>query len=431
MKKLVWGLVIFVLLFVVLLYISVSSTNKEMGTCELVGVTDISGIDFSEHDSVRLTASNLYEGNAIKKLMQGEHYRKAWATPISVPIVFLDTLYGGMEIIKEGGGKQTHSLKLESQKGVAYSLRGIHKDPKALVPDVARILGLENIVVDGISAQHPYGALLAASLADRVGVLHTAPKVLFVPEQPFLEEHNAKFGNRLFLLEYETESKKNWTGFKNVLEIMDTKDLQQLKMKYGDQVTIDRHALVRARLFDLLIGDWDRHAKQWGWVVQKQDDNSYKAIPLPGDRDNAFFNVDGVIPSILANKKVLPELQGFDTEIGFMPGLVMPFDVYFLKMVPKELFLEEARYIQEKLSDKAIQEALEAWPKEIYKLDGPDIETKLRARRDALQFYAKEFWSALNERSLLTEPLKGSEDEKLTTGMLACFECAGSGGKLE
>src|SRR5690606_10519210 len=138
-----------------------------------------------------------------------------------------------------------------------------------------------------------------ALLADAANILHTSPKVYFIPKQETLKEYNENYGNKLFLFEHETESKTNWTSIENVSTIIETDDLQELKLERGDSLRIDEHALVRARLFDLIIGDWDRHAKQWGWVI-KNEQNGQIAIPLPADRDNAFFNVGGIIPNIIA-----------------------------------------------------------------------------------------------------------------------------------
>jgi hypothetical protein len=354
--------------------------------------------------------------------MQGEHYRKAWSTPIKVPVVYLETLFGGIKDLDKGGGKQTQSLNFEAQNGIRYTLRSINKKPDALVPDIAETLGLENIVVDGISAQHPYGAIVAAKLSEHAGVLHTFPKVVFIPKQSSLDDYNKSYGNRLYLLEYETESKVNWTDFKNVTEIVDTKDLQKLKFKDKMDLSIDEHALVRARLFDLLIGDWDRHAKQWGWVIQHEGDK-YTAIPLPADRDNAFFNLGGVIPYLIANRNVRPEVQPFDEDIDYLPGLVQPFDVYFLHHIPESVFIEEAQQMQKLITDEVIDEALHVWPKEIYDLDAKDIAEKLKRRRGDLLEYAKGFKKILDDKELLIEPLKGSEDLKLTKSQLECFEC--------
>ncbi|MBZ9730493.1 hypothetical protein LB467_12435 [Salegentibacter sp. JZCK2] len=423
MKKLLWLVFILLIGFIGLIYFSVSSTDKEFETATIKNFQDLKNIDFRQQDSVLVAASSLYETNRLKDIMQGENYREAWAMPVKVPVLFLDTLYGGMEIVKEGGGTQTHSLRLKDKDGYLYSLRSVNKDPSTHVPEFARSLGLENIIIDAISASHPYAALLSASLSEKAGVLHTHPKVVFVPEQDFLgKKYNEKYGNRLFLLEYETEGKKNWTGYENVDAILDTKHLQELKEKHTEKVSIDENALVRARLFDMFIGDWDRHAKQWGWVIQEKDD-VFKAIPVAGDRDNAFFKLGGIIPGIISNKNIEPKVRPFEHEIDYMPGLVYPNDVYFLTNTPVEIFITEAEKLQELMTDEAIADAFKVWPKEIYELDGKEIAEKLKSRRENLVEYSKEFHRLITERELLNEPLKGSEDIEISPGLVKCFEC--------
>lgn len=422
MKKILACVAILFIIFIALVYWSVSSTDKDFETCEIKNYEDLEKVNFREHDSVLVAPSILYEGNILKDFMQGKNYRQAWSTPVKVPIAFLDTLKGGMEIKKEGGGKQTHSLKLKSKGGIIYSLRSVTKDPEKLIPEVAEDLGLENIIVDGISAQHPFGAILAARLSDIAGVLHTHPTMYFIPKQEALGPYNEKYGNRLFLLEYETESEKNWTSFNKVEEIVETKDLQELKQEKGDQLSIDRPALVKARLFDLLIGDWDRHAEQWGWVLLKEN-KKLKAIPLAGDRDNAFFNLSGIIPSILTNENIEPLVRPFEKEIDYMPGLVYPFDRYFLLDTPKEVYIDQARQLQNSLTDQAIEEAFEVWPKQIAKLDKNEISLKIKSRRDQLGEYAEAFHSLIQEKGKLAKPLKGSEDAEIDNTMIPCFEC--------
>ncbi len=422
MKKFFGILVLLFLIFIILIYASLNTTPKKIENSILINIDTIDIIDFITYDSVYVEATTQYKSNQLKRIMQGEHYRKAWSTPIKVPIVFLDTLFGGVTIVKEGGGNQTKSLKLLANNNSYYTLRSINKTPEALVPEFAKTLGLKNIVVDGISAQHPYGALVVARLAEKAGILHSFPKLVFLPKQSALGSYSDKYGNRLFFLEYETESKNNWTKYSNVIEIIDTKDLQELKMAHGANLQIDRHALVRARLFDLIIGDWDRHPKQWGWVIQKEND-TYKAIPLPVDRDNAFFNSEGVIPNLVLNRNVTPEAQAFDEDIDYLPGLVQSFDVYFLQDIPESVFVEEAKSLQKLLTDEKIDNAFKAWPDAIYDLDGEEISKKIKSRRNDLVDYAIRFKTILDKKPLLTEPLKGSEALELPNNLLACFGC--------
>lgn len=422
LKRIGIAITITVLVFLVLLYWSVSSTPKDFSTCNLLEIENINNVNFKNHDSVLVSASFLYKPNEIKKLMQGEQYRQAWAAPIKAPVVFLDTLFGGVNILKEGGGKQTHSLKLKGKNGIIYTLRSINKDPEALVPEFLKALGLENVVIDGISAQHPYGAILAAEIQRLSGVIHTHPKVLFLPKQKTLSNYNDKYGNRLYLLEYETEGAVNWTQLNDVTELLDTEDLQELKIEKADAVRINKDMMIRTRLVDFIIGDWDRHAKQWGWAIQKNE-SGYEAVPIAGDRDNAFFNVEGIVPSILSSKNVVPELRPFKEDIQFLEGMVYPFDRYFLFNTDISIFTDQAKYLQKTLTDDKLEAALNVWPENIVKLDGHTIIRKIKARRDKLMDYAIKFKDIIDAKGVLEEPLKGSEDLNLEKGLLQCFEC--------
>jgi len=414
-----FGLVILILAIV---YLSLWSHPAKAETDIVVGRENIDKIDFRHLDSVTVAASTMYESTLLKEIMQGEQYRAEWAEPIKVPVVYLDKIHGGLRIIKKGGGKQTQSLRLKNEKGVVYTLRSVAKDPTPLIPDWANTLGIENIIVDGISAQHPYGAMAVARLAEAIDLPHTHPRLVFIPKQEGLGEFTAAFGNKLYWLEYETEGQENWSDFKDIVALIDTEELQEQKWAHKDKLHIDTQALVRNRLFDIVIGDWDRHAKQWGWFLQKKEEG-YIAIPLASDRDNAFFSIDGLLPSIIASKNVQPRLRPFQKEIDYMPGLVYPFDIYFLKGVPQEVFQTEAEYIKTHLTDAAIDGALASWPEEIYQLHGKEIKEIIKARRQHLERYALEFHKVLESKEFLTEPLKGSDDAEVPLELHRCFEC--------
>ncbi|MCP4054977.1 MAG: hypothetical protein GY739_18430, partial [Mesoflavibacter sp.] len=164
------------------------------------------------------------------------------------------------------------------------------------------------------------------------------------------------------------------------------------------------------------------HTKQWGWIV-KQEKKVLKAIPIAGDRDNAFFSVDGVLPTILSDKNVVPELRPFTSEINFMPGLVYPFDQYFLINTSEELFVEQAKQLQKLLTDEVLEQSLSVWPKQIAEIDGEEIISKIKSRRDHLIEYAKQFKVEIDKKGLVNQPLKGSEDINLPEKLLQCFEC--------
>lgn len=419
------GLAIFfiiILTFLGLVYLSILTTDKSSATCSVLDFNNIDEVNFRDHDSVLVRASNLYKGNIIKDVIQGKNYRYTWSTPVKVPIVYLDTFHGGLSFIKVGGGTQTQSLKFKDTLGIEYALRSINKDPSVHVPKIAKTLGLENIIIDGISAQHPYIAPVLAKLSDAIHVLHTQPKVVFVPKQDALGNHNIEFGNRLYLLEYESDSDVNWTPFENAETIVDTEDLVEMKME-GSKVSIDKSLLIRSRLFDLMIADWDRHGGQWGWVIQKSDSIKLKAIPLPCDRDNSVFNPEGLVPSIISNRHIYPELRPFENEIDYLPGLISTFDRYFLYQTPLESFQNEAKYIQNHLTDKSIEEAFSIWPKAIYDLDAEEMIKNIKSRRDNIVAYAEDLKKNIDKGGPLDKNLKGLEDLKLSENLIKCFDC--------
>jgi hypothetical protein len=123
---------------------------------------------------------------------------------------------------------------------------------------------------------------------------------------------------------------------------------------------------------------------------------------------------------MVSNREFIPGLQSFEKDIDYMPGLVMPFDVYFLKGVPKEVFMNEAESLQELLTDEVIENSFNLWPRSIRLLDARDIALKIKARKNDLPEYAARFHTILDEKPKLTIPLKGSEDVE---AMLGCFDC--------
>jgi len=376
-----------------------------MPKCEVVAFLS-SKNDLTKRDSVQIIATKVYEGNFIKKLFQGNGYRDAWAQPVTVPIVHFDTLFGGLTPTDKGGGNQTQSLEFIDSLGNTYTLRSINKDPSGLIPPIAKTLRMGGIITDGISAQHPYGALIIPHMMEAIGLWHTSPQLIYVPDQKGLDSFNLLFNERIYLLEYETKGSGEWTGLEGIVEIGDTEDVQKMQLK-DPNFKVDIPILVRARLFDLLIGDWDRHAKNWGWIFTKNG-NQTTAIPMACDRDNAFYGIGGLIPSIINRPFLQPILRPFDKKIDYLPGMIKPFDSYFLYETPVSVFTTEAVYLQNHLTDEVIDNAIKKWPVELQKLDGANIAEKIKTRRDDLLTYAKEFPVILQERGPLKEALKGS-----------------------
>ena len=53
---------------------------------------------------------------------------------------------------------------------------------------------------------------------------------------------------------------------------------------------------LRARMLDMLLGDWDRHEDQWRWYDEDPGKNK-KYLAVPRDRDQVFHVTQGFYPN--------------------------------------------------------------------------------------------------------------------------------------
>ena len=349
-------------------------------------------------DSITIKASELY-GNTSKnkKNWLGENYRAEWSTPIKVPIFNISEEKGGLKIIKRGGGMATLSLRLQDSLGNQYALRSIDKNTQAAVPEELRNTIAKDIVQDQTSASHPYAAIVVPPMADAIKIYHTNPKIVYIPDDENFGVYRQIVAGKLFLFE-ERPSKNdgNIGSFGNAKKIISTPKVID-KLKEDNDNTIDYKFTLRSRLFDMLIGDWDRHDDQWRWATFKgQYGKLYR--PIPRDRDQVFFVNQGILPKIASRKWILPKFEGFSENINWAEGFnfnARYFDRYFLSQATQQDWINEAKNIQTLLTDSIIEQAIKSFPDTIYALHGKQIAQTLKARKKVLVDIAKRHYRAL------------------------------------
>ncbi|WP_212564604.1 BamA/TamA family outer membrane protein [Pontibacter indicus] len=320
----------------------------------------------------------------------GNNYRNLWATPVKLRVFHLDQEKGGMKILKKGGGMQTKSLRLEDSTGQQWVLRTVQKDPGLALPENLRETVARAIVQDQISASHPFGALVVPPLAEALGIPHAKPEIVYMPDSPELGEYRNDFANQVYLFE-EREP----------IEAEDTdnteKVLEKLKEDHDDRV--DQQLLLRARLLDIVIGDWDRHEDQWRWVELEDSIGDYY-LPFPRDRDQVFFTNEGVIPKIGSRKWIMPKFQGFDEKIRDINGFnfnARYFDRMFLAGLSEGDWRAEIANVQQTLTDELIREAVRRMPANIQSLSGEELARKMIARRNKLQEESLHYYRFLSK----------------------------------
>ena len=357
-------------------------------------------IDFSGL-AIDTMASNAYGPPKSKPGLMGNNYRSEWQEPLKdVPFLNIGTEKGGLTPIKRGGGMQTRSLRLENEKGSQYVLRSIEKYPENALPKELRNTVAADLFRDFISSSHPYAALVIPPLADLVGVYHTNPKVIFLPDDPHLGIYRKDFANDLYL--YEERPMKKHKGldcFGNPDDIISTNKM--LQKRYDDHnMFVDQQHVLKSRLFDMLIGDWDRHEDQWRWAQFGKKEKRQFFRPIPRDRDQAFFYNDGLIIKYGARPPGVSKFQGFDYKIRDINGFNYNgrhFDRTFLIEPDWKDWQAAVRFLQENMTDESIEAAIRQLPEEIYQYRGDEVIGKLKSRRDDLMTYAREYYLFLSK----------------------------------
>ncbi|HEY3402977.1 MAG TPA: BamA/TamA family outer membrane protein [Ohtaekwangia sp.] len=350
--------------------------------------------DFSK--TVSSQASNRYQAGRWRRFMLGTNYRDEWKQKLEVPL--FDIGSKDLKIVQRGGGMQTLSLRLADSVDNEYTLRSIEKYPEKAVPEILQKTFAQDLVQDQISAAHPYGALVVPYLAEAAGVYHSNPSVVFIPDDPRLGMYRKDFANTLALFEERPSGDgKGKPFFGNADKIISTdKVLERLAEDNSHQV--DQRFVARSRLFDIVIGDWDRHDDQWRWAVFKEKKSEHYR-PIPRDRDQAFFLSDGWLSGLWSRRWALPKFEGFHDQVRWVPGFMFNaryFDRSFLNEVPAEVWLEEAKDLQRNLTDEAIENSILHFPEPVFKLHGEEIIRKLKSRRDHLTQYAMDHYTWLS-----------------------------------
>ncbi len=388
-------------LLVLLVCLSMSSCadNEFFQEDALATAQELKGKAAAGPDSAWVIAGRHYDRSGFHRFFWGDHNRALWAEPVKLPIFKLDSLHGGLRVVEKGGGFQTTSFDLLDSTGRRYAFRSVDKDPVDVVSPFWRKTFVANVLRDQTAAANPYGALVVPPLSEAVGVYHSNPRLYYVPasDTSFGAYAEAVRG-KVFLFQEKYEAPADITPvFRNVLAFQDSEDVLRKRFSYNTH-HVNQRAFARARLLDLLIGDWDRHKGQWEWAVTaKGADTVY--VPVPKDRDQVFFNMkNGLVPSIANSKLFARKLHAFDDDFSDVKAYMIN-GAYINNRFLNELTLQDwqtiAREMQQQLTDTKIEQAVRRLPPTIYALAGKEITHNLKSRRDLLPKAATEVYKLL------------------------------------
>ena len=339
-----------------------------------------------------------YPATGFKRTMLGGNYRELWQKPISVEVLDLNKEAGGLKPIRHVGGQQTMGLAFAGADGRSYTFRGLVKDVSTMLDSIDPELKHSEIIKvldDLMSAQHPAGDVIACGLLEATGAPCPDWRLVVLPDDPVLGEFRKDYAGHVGVFAvYPMPAKDSVAGFMGATEIIDHKELYK-RWEAGDAVP-DTQALLRTRLVDIFMGDWDRHRAQWRWAKVPGNPAYY---PISEDRDQAFSRYEGfVLDRARAGD---PRFQKFGPKYPDIKGLTSngsEQDRFLLTGFSREDFVAAAKGLQAQLTDEVIEKAARRMPPEWYALDGPRLVAALRARRNALPEIAVKYYENLAHR---------------------------------
>ncbi|WP_422090244.1 metallophosphoesterase [Tenacibaculum ovolyticum] len=361
-------------------------------------------------------AASIYTDKEVTKggiyeYFWGKRYRKYFGTKVTAPTVNLDTLFGGLRPVRKGGGNQSKSLRLRDKNGSEYVMRALRKNAVQYLQAVAfkdQYLNgqldetyTEGLLLDAFTGSHPYAPFTIGALSDAVGIYHTNPVLYYVPKQNALGSFNSGFGDELYMIEERAASghgDKASFGFSN--KVISTDDLLK-NLSKNEKHKIDEAAYIKARLFDMLIGDWDRHEDQWRWATFKE--NGYTIYrPIPRDRDQAFSIMgDGALLNFAT--KMVPALrlmQAYQEDLKSPKWFNLepyPLDMSLINQSDKSIWDAQVKHITTNITDEIIDASFANFPNEVQGETIKIIKKKLQGRRRNLQKISDTYFKHINK----------------------------------
>lgn len=365
----------------------------------------VEDIDYTDSTAVVAPNPSYDRGGFLYQSVMGHNRRDMWTIESEYPVFDVTEVEGGLEVVRLGGKGQSNTLHLEAKDGRKFVLRSVDKQAGKVWDDALKQSVALEVAQDQFSMLNPFAPLIVAKLALPLGVNYLEPKYYVVPNDPLLGEYGDLMAGKLALFEQKPSGDmRDVSSVGNPEDVISHMDM--MREIDGDiDHRVDAELFARSRLFDLLIGDWDRHYDQWRWAAVEPEDEKGKIYqPIPRDRDVAFMVLNGIGPTI-AKLGPFFQYQNFGPKYRSLKGLSynsLGLTRRFTSKLTREDWLQIAREMQTTLTDEVIEEAVRAYPVEAYPKYGQPTAEVLKIRRDKLVEITNQYVDLLNKVVTIT-----------------------------
>jgi hypothetical protein len=369
----------------------------------LVRVVDAQGRPTTTPDRttglVTVTPGAHYEAGEFARVFLGSGWRDLWTTPVSAPVLHMETHAGGLKLEKRGGNFQSIVLHLDEENGWReYRFRSVEKFPMQGMPEALHGTAVGRIFEDQVSFLLPGAPTLVHPLLRAVGVLHVTSDLYVMGDSPRLEQLRDTVAGMLGTFELKgEEGPDDSPGFAGSRAIKSTENFFEDLLESREHRLNEREFLA-ARLIDFLINDSDRTVDNFDWA-RFGEKGAYVWRPLPRDRDQAFMDARGLVNEFIV-RRFYPKIIAF-TPTYPLKGLTHTsheLDRRLLQRLTADDFHDVALRVQRAVDngviDRVVAELPASWRDRTTAAER--IRTVLRARRDALPDVAMEFYRQLS-----------------------------------
>ncbi len=352
-------------------------------------------VPWASAETRTVVAGAQYAASGAHRFSFGADYRDLWTTPVTVDVLDLGREAGGLSPVGRVGGQQTKGLALKGADGHSYTFRGLEKDAETLLEEDLRGTVVEDLLQDQMAAHHPASEVIARVLLEAAGVPCPRWRLVVLPDDPALGSFRQEFAGAVGVFgEYPTAGPGGTPGFHGITAVIDHLEMYS-RLEAGEGDRVDDRALLRARLLDILMGDWDRHRKQWRWARM----GGPLWAPIPEDRDQAFSRYEGLVLDLARGRDArFQKLRAKYPDIGGLVWNGWDQDRRLLVGLTREDYERTAESLRAAITDPVIENAARAMPEEWYRLDGARLTRILEARRDSLPEIALRYYRHLADR---------------------------------
>ncbi len=348
---------------------------------------------------------SIKEKSSIYNKLWGKHYRKLYTLPITVTTINFDSFLGGVKVVSQADN--FHGLVLEDKEKHLYMLKPLGGSTSFLESDFFQEMYnkkdfngtyLDTFIGDAYTIINPYTFLASDFMAQHLSLSSNNPRIYYIPKYTTADTIadgsyiQAKLVSITDIPDINT--KKNILSTTELLEVM----------RKDKSYFVDQHLYIRERLFDMLIGDWNKMPENWNWNAQRKND-SILFSPIVIDRNHAFTKVDGLFFKQMLSVLTLGFISNYEAEFKKLKNfnkLGYELDLAIVSQSDESLWIQEAKWLKNNFTDQLIEEAFDKLPKGVESSETDNIKRILKARRDNVEELAHTYYRILQHNPIVT-----------------------------